>query len=80
MSSLRGDSWRGPPPSPRCEASRAASDLVQVSRRPKSKHGRSPAACESNGDGFEMENADNVVASMAESRSVALALFVAERQ
>jgi hypothetical protein len=57
----------GTSPSPRCEASRAASDLVQVSRRPKSKHGRGLAAHESDGDEYEMEYADGGVASMAAS-------------
>lgn len=41
--------------SQRCEAFREASDLEQVSRRDKSKHGRSPAACESDAGDFEME-------------------------
>lgn len=60
MGSLGGTS------SQRSEAFRAASDLVQVSRRGKTKHGRSPAACKSNADGFEMEYVVGGQALMAE--------------
>jgi len=49
----------------RCEAFRAASNLVQVSQVYKTKHGRSPVACESNAVDLEMENGRGARALMA---------------
>jgi hypothetical protein len=52
--------------SERCEAFRAASDLVQVSQERKIKHGRGQAVFGVNADEIEMENVELRCALMTE--------------
>jgi hypothetical protein len=68
------------PSSQRCEAFRAASDLVQVRQERESKHGKSDGGCASRAEIFEMKSDGGGCGLMTKASSRSRWALVAEAE